>query len=231
MSARPQGTDGMDHYFRQQVERAYKRLPVLRKWSGILQVVSLVPAIMRFMWYAVAGSISGLTPNYIAIAMFVMNVGALLAWRAAKPGSAKESLLLVKIAGSLNVVSMGLLFVTSYKYYNEVPAEYHVNALFATYISTNYGFSAEQAWSWTKDVDKTVDILMFCGVALVVGNMHPYITTQLQLLNRAKDVAALSAPAKKDDGPAAAAPKAIEAKPTAAAVEATSTARKRPARM
>jgi hypothetical protein len=80
---------------------------------------------------------------------------------------------MVKIAGSLNVISMGLLFVSSYQYYNVVPVEYHVNALMATYLANRFGLAAQTAWLWTKNIDKSVDVLIFCAGALVVGNMHP----------------------------------------------------------
>uniref|UniRef100_A0A7R9V6K5 Uncharacterized protein n=1 Tax=Chlamydomonas euryale TaxID=1486919 RepID=A0A7R9V6K5_9CHLO len=225
MAARPEGTDGSDHVFREQVERAYKKLPGMRVWSSLSQYVVILPHLVRFIWFAGIGHLVGLTLNYQAFGIFALGGLAFICWTHARVGHANESLFFVKLAGSFNVISLGLLAVTGYQYYNRQPVELHVNSLFASYLEANHGLSGDVAWSYMKDMDKIVDVALFCFLCIVIGNQHPYIVANIELDKRTNGMGmkVLSNSSNKKSDTPSAKPALEDSKPSGGA-------RRRPAR-
>ena len=163
---RPVGTDGSDHVYREKVESEYGTLPLRRKWGGTCMHLLLLPMIFRSAWFIGTSLVAAdLAPNLPAILIAAVFSCAYVSWLAAGTGTWKESLPMVQISNTCNLIWMSMMAFFVYKHHFSVDSS-------VTRISTALGWQ-EVSPGMMRVVEGVPDLACLLLGLFCVANIKP----------------------------------------------------------
>lgn len=114
--ARPEGTDGSDFSYREQVADRYKRMAIGMSAATFLYTLQGVAILLKVAWVLVPCFLEDTPAPYVIYGYLGLELlGTFMFW-AGRP-QARTILMNMKIAASCNVMLLALHFVSVYKYH------------------------------------------------------------------------------------------------------------------
>uniref|UniRef100_A0A7S0RK51 Uncharacterized protein n=1 Tax=Chlamydomonas leiostraca TaxID=1034604 RepID=A0A7S0RK51_9CHLO len=197
---RPDGTDGTDHQFREQIDDSYKSMPIWRTAGWLALHAAFIPMCGKMAIAFVPHYLDGGMPHPQTMVMAAMYLLAVIFWKLAKPATYKESLLLTKLTNTCVMILCVLHVVELYRYHTMLPKHTLYPRRLAQYLREEVGGTwAAGHWQNTFTV---FEALVECFTMVFLGaaafSFHNYILRKMQL--EKKIAADKKKPGGKDGG-------------------------------
>ncbi|KAL6747075.1 hypothetical protein V8C86DRAFT_2920874 [Haematococcus lacustris] len=207
---RPQGTDGSDHQYREQVESAYKGMPIWRAAGWLLLHITSIFIVGKIAWAMMPYYYLGFYPELPPFTFGGLYLMALLVWTFSAPGTSRESLTGIKITNVFMIFLTGAHIALMYKYHNmNTPQQQYPRRLWKV-LHEEHGWQGAH-WLGTMTA---LELVLDAGLLITAGGtafcIHNFIMRKMVVVKKMKALkqsAALAAPAVE-----AAAPKATAVK-------------------